>query len=72
MKFAVDEIIDNIAILENIETKEKKEVDLSILPKNIKEGNIVLEGEKYKLASDEEKTRRDAIREKLERLKKLK
>ena len=49
MKYAVDEIIDEIAIIENIETEEKKEVSIKVLPKNIKEGNVVVENITYKL-----------------------
>ena len=43
MKYAIDQIIDNIAILENIETKEKLEVDTKLLPKNVKEKNVLVE-----------------------------
>ena len=31
MRYAVDQIIEGIAILENIETKEKKEVNISLI-----------------------------------------
>lgn len=72
MKYAVDRIIDNIAVLENIETKEIKEVELSILPENIKEGNIVKEETTYILDKEEENIRRQRIAEKLNRLKHLK
>lgn len=72
MKYAVDEIIDEIAIIENIETEEKKEVSIKVLPKNIKEGNVVVENITYKLDTKEEEIRRRIIKDKLERLKKLK
>ncbi|MCI8460483.1 MAG: DUF3006 family protein [Bacilli bacterium] len=72
MKYAVDEIIDEIAIIENIETEEKKEVSIKVLPKNIKEGNVVVENITYKLDTKEEEIRRKIIKDKLERLKKLK
>ena len=72
MKYAVDEIIDEIAIIENIEKKKKKEVSIKVLPKNIKEGNVVVENITYKLDTKEEEIRRKIIKDKLERLKKLK
>lgn len=71
MRFAVDSIVDEIAVLENIETKEKKEVPLSILPEEIQEGNILLYNENYTLDKQYETKRRESLREKLERLKAL-
>lgn len=70
MKYAVDEIIDNIVILENIKTGEKKEVDIKKMPNNICEGNIVLENIDYKLDKNEEILRRERIQKKLDKLKK--
>jgi hypothetical protein len=73
MKYAVDEIIDNIAVLENISTKEKIEVNTSLLPEEISDGSILIyEENTYKLDKEEEISRRDLIREKMERLKRLK
>ena len=71
MKYAIDRIENNIAVLENIETGEKKEINIIILPNNIKEGNIlILENNKYKIDLTEEKLRRKRIEEKFNRLKK--
>ena len=39
MIYIVDRIEDNIAVLENKETKEIIDVSLSLLPANLKEGN---------------------------------
>ena len=66
MKYAIDQIIDNIAILENIETKEKLEVDTKLLPKNVKEKNG-----KYFKDKKEEEARLKRIEEKLKRLQNL-
>ena len=41
MKYAVDSIVDEIAVIEEIETGDKKEVSLEILPEEIQEGNIL-------------------------------
>ena len=73
MKYAVDSIVDDIAVLEELETKEKKEVALSLLPEEIQEGNIlVYENYEYYLDKQYEATRRETLEEKLERLKALK
>ena len=49
MKYAVDKIEENIVTLESLDTKEKKEVLLRVLPSNIKEGTILTyENEVYK------------------------
>jgi hypothetical protein len=73
MKYAVDEIIADIAVLENIDTKEKIEVNISLLPIEISDGSILIyEDNTYKLDREEEENRRDLIREKMERLKRLK
>ena len=71
MKYVVDEIIEKIAILESLEDKTKKEVELSLLPATIKEGSIVKEELTYKEEIELESKRRKILREKLERLKKL-
>lgn len=72
MNYAVDRIDENIATIENIINKEKKEVSLELLSKNVKEGSIItLEGGTYILNSNEEEARRKIIEEKLNRLKNL-
>lgn len=71
MRYAVDSIVDEIAVLENIETKEKKHVNLNILPEEIQEGNILILEETYRIDKQYEKTRRKTLEEKLEELKKL-
>ena len=72
MKYAIDQIIDNIAILENIKTKEKLEVDTKLLPKNVKEKNILVEKNgKYFKDKKEEEARLKRIEEKLKRLQNL-
>ena len=73
MKYAVDEIIDDIAVLENIDTGDKVEVSLELLPSNIKDGSIILfvDGE-YRIDLDEEILRKQRIIEKMRLLKNLK
>lgn len=68
MKYAVDKIEDNIALLENIETKEKKEINISNM--KIKEGDILvyIDGV-YVVDVKERENRLKKLREKLDRLK---
>ena len=71
MKYAIDRIENNIAVLENIKTKEKREINIKDLPRGIKEGSILsLENNLYKLDNDEEEKRRKLIIEKFNSLKK--
>ena len=71
MKYAVDRIEGNIAVCENLDTKETIEIELSLLPKRVKDGTILIyENNKYKIDKEEEEKRRRAILEKFNRLKK--
>lgn len=73
VKFSVDRIIDNIVIIENLETKELLEINIKELPENIKDGTILkLENNQYILDETTQKIREETIREKMERLKRLK
>ena len=73
MNYAVDQIVEDIVILENITTGEKIEVNKNLLPREIKEGNIItVEDNQYILNKKEEESRKQKLQEKLERLKKLK
>jgi hypothetical protein len=70
MKYAVDRIENNIAILENIEDKNIIEISLDLLPNGVKEKDILkLENENYVLDNDEKEERLRRIKEKMERLK---
>lgn len=71
MKYSIDRIEGNIAILEDINNKEKLEVDISLLPSNIKEGSILsLKDNIYIIDETEEDIRRKRIMEKFNKLKK--
>lgn len=73
MKYAVDRIVEDIVVLENINSGEIIEVDKKILPGEVHEGSIVVKKEnKFHLDLEEEKTRKESLRERLERLKQLK
>ena len=68
--YSIDQINENIALLEEIKTKEKINVSLDILPSNVEEGTIVkFENNKYIIDNNEEKRRRYLFRKRLEKLK---
>ena len=70
MIYIVDRIEDNIAVLENKETKEIIDITLSFLPANLKEGNVLeYKDKKYILNIEEEEKRKKAILEKFNKLK---
>ena len=70
MRFAIDKIMDDIAVLENIDTGEIKNVDICILPKNIKETDIlILENGIYKLDINEKENRINMLKEKMNKLR---
>lgn len=71
MKFAIDRFEENIAICQNLETKEIIEININNLPKNIKDGSIIIfENNEYHLDLTEEELRRQKIREKFNKLRK--
>lgn len=73
MKYAVDKIEDNTVLLESLENKTKKEVLLSELPIDIKEGTILIyENKVYKKDEVLEHQRRTTIQAKFDMLKKRK
>ncbi|MEG2251262.1 MAG: hypothetical protein RSD09_06815 [Bacilli bacterium] len=71
MKYAIDRIIDNIVVLENIETKEIINENIKLFPKKIYDGLIVIKvNNKYKIDKKEYLSRKSIIKEKYEKLKK--
>lgn len=71
MKYVVDRIENEIVILESLETQLKKEVLLSELSEEIKEGNILIyENELYTIDLEEEQKRRQTIKNKFDMLRK--
>ena len=69
--WSIDRIEENIAILENRTTQELKEVDITLLPNNIKEGSIVsYENNIYTLELSKEEKIRQEILERFQKLRK--
>ncbi len=70
MKYAVDRIVDNIVILENIKNKEIIKVNIELLPDNIKEGSILIK-RKDRYIISKSNTRKDKIKRRFNKLKRL-
>lgn len=72
MLYVIDRIENNIAICQQLETKEIIELPLDILPSTIKEGSIIRHHKgSYIQEENIEKFRREQLRKKLDRLKNL-
>lgn len=70
MEWIVDRIEENIAVLEQKITKEKKEVDITTLPFSLHEGSILtFKDEKYFLEEEKEFKRRKEIEERFKKLR---
>ena len=71
MKYSVDRIENDIAVLEDVTTKEKIELNINYLPKKIKEGTILeKKDDSFIIDEEEENIRRKRIMEKFNKLKK--
>ena len=71
MKYVVDRIEEDIVVLENLDTKEKININLKELDFKVREGNILSkEDNKYILDLNTEKQRKEKLRNKFNKLKK--
>lgn len=71
MKYAIDRIENNIAILENLEIKEIIEVDISLLPEGSKESSIItIIDNEYKLDIEDEQVRKESLLNRFNKLRK--
>lgn len=69
MKLVIDRIEENLAVCENLETREMIQIEIQKLPSGIKEGTVIkFEGNEYLIDKDEENQRRKRIEEKMNRL----
>ena len=68
MKYAVDRIVDNIVIIENIKNKEILKIDKELLPQNIIEGSILIK-RKDRYILSKSNTRKDKIKRRFNKLK---
>ena len=70
MIYIIDRIENNIAVLENKDTKEIINMPLNKLPSNLKEGNVLkYENNTYTKDTEEENNRKKTILEKFNKLR---
>ena len=70
MKYAVDRIEKDLAICQDLETREMLEIKLEILPDGIKDGDIIRkENDVFVFDTEEKKSRIDIIKAKMAKLK---
>ena len=62
MKYSVDRIEDEIVIIEDMESGEKKEINISLLPEEVKEGDIIIKEEKYVIDKEETAATKEKIK----------
>lgn len=73
MKYTVDRVEEEICVLENMESGDIIEVEISIFPFDIKEGNVVVyQNDEFVIDKDAEEDRRLSLRERMNKLKKEK
>ena len=71
MKYCIDRIENDIAVLENLETKEIIEININSLPNNIKENSIVIyDNNEYVIDKVTEKERKKDLLSRFNKLKK--
>lgn len=71
MKYSIDRIENDIAILENIDNNVILEININDLPKGIKEGNILVkENDTFVIDYKEESQRKNDLINRFQRLKK--
>lgn len=70
MKLVVDHIEDDIVVCEDLKTQKLFEIERVKLPNNISDGTMLeFKNDQYELLVDEEKERRENLRERFNRLK---
>lgn len=70
MKYAVDRIIEDIVVLEDLENGNILEVNIKKLPDGVHEGSIIIyKDDNYTLDTKLEENRRTSLRDRLNKLK---
>ena len=70
MKYTVDEIINDVVTIINTQTEEKKYVNISNMPDNVKENDIlVFDGTVYHKDLESQKQIEDRIKNKMDMLR---
>ena len=68
MKYVIDRIENNIAILESLEDSSIINIDISKLPEDIKEQDILLKEETFTILKEETKNKKEEVNDLFESL----
>ena len=69
MKYVIDRIEEDIAVLQDLKSKEMLNINIKELPTNIKEGSFLIKNKIFKIDKKEEDRRRQEIRKRFNKLR---
>ncbi len=69
MKYSIDRIENDVAVLESLESREIINVNITLLPQNVKEGSIIVyESNKYTKEEETELKRKKELQSRFNNL----
>ena len=69
MKYVIDRIEEDIAVLQDLKSKEMLNINIKELPTNIKEGSFLIKNKIFKIDKKEEDRRRQELRKRFNKLR---
>lgn len=69
MKYVIDRIEEDIAVLQDLKSKEMLNINIKELPDNIKEGSFLIKNKIFKIDKKEEDRRRQELRKRFNKLR---
>ena len=69
MKYLIDRIEEDIAVLQDLKSKEILNINIKELPDNIKEGSFLIKNKIFKIDKKEEDRRRQELRKRFNKLR---
>lgn len=69
MKYVIDRIEEDIAVLQDLNTKEMLNINIKDLPTNIKEGTYLIKNKIFKIDKKTEDRKRKEIRQRFNKLR---
>ena len=69
MKYVIDRIEEDIAVLQDLNTKEMLNININLLPANIKEGTYLIKNKIFKIDKKTEDRKRKEIRKRFNKLR---
>ena len=69
MKYVIDRIEEDIAVLQDLKSKEMLNINIKELPTNIREGSFLIKNKIFKIDKKEEDRRRQELRKRFNKLR---